>query len=56
MTKEEILKQIEQNENWEPNQEAPPEVWDLYYDILDEMEESENDDDDSGDEWDDEDY
>lgn len=60
MTKEEIIQKLNENPDWEPQADAPPHVWDLFYDVIDEREDAEfgddEDMDDDDDSWDDEEY
>jgi len=64
LTKDEIEAKLKANPDWEPDSASPPEVWDLYYEVLnsvdfdgsvngeDSLEEPEEDEEDVEDGWD----
>lgn len=44
LTRNEIEAKLKANPDWEPDSASPPEVWDLYYEVLDssDLDDSEN--------------
>lgn len=59
LTKDDIRKKREENPDWEPTPDAPQEVWERFYAVVDEDEDGMGDDDewpDSSSDSDDDDY